>query len=143
MTGEWGRLARSRNRSTNVNRAGRDAFDIANPTGLLGLEAPDPVRSSSLLQLEDRRTFSPVTYRPPATVRRPFRLVVPNAKPRFRARRASKFEAGIAFDRPEAVLVCVRRHRRREVLFAKSKAGRGGMRRPRRTWLSSISCRRR
>lgn len=136
MTGE-GPLSKSRNRSV----VQRDATAIASDVrSLLDLEAPSPVRSRPLLEIEDRRTFSPVTFRPPATVRRPYFLVTPD--PRRGFRRSSKFSPVVGFDRPEAVLVCVRRHRRREVLFAAKKAGRGGMRRPRRGPFSSISCRR-
>lgn len=46
-----------------------------------------------------------------------------------------------AFTVPSRLMVCVRRKVRREVLHAKREAGRGGMRRPRRNFLSSISCR--
>lgn len=46
----------------------------------------------------------------------------------------------IAFTAPGETLVCVRRGRRREVLFAKKKTGKGGQRRPRRNQWSSYKC---
>lgn len=61
---------------------------------------------------------------------------------RFGPKIYSQTKAVVAFQEPERVAVCVRRKARREVLFAKKRAGRGGMRKPRRTWLSKISCRR-
>lgn len=61
---------------------------------------------------------------------------------RFGPKIYSQTKAIVAFEEPERVAVCVRRKARREVLFAKKRAGRGGMRKPRRTWLSKISCRR-
>lgn len=61
---------------------------------------------------------------------------------RFGPKIYSQTKAIVAFQEPERVAVCVRRKARREVLFAKKRAGRGGMRSPKRTWLSKISCRR-
>lgn len=46
----------------------------------------------------------------------------------------------IAFQRPKRLLVCIRRHMRKEVMFAKNKAGRSGQKRPTRNFYSSISC---
>lgn len=46
----------------------------------------------------------------------------------------------IAFQAPAETLVCVRRYRRREVLFAKKKTGKGGQRRPRRSKWSGTKC---
>lgn len=46
----------------------------------------------------------------------------------------------LAFTAPTETLVCVRRQQRREVIFAKNKAGRGGQKRPiRRAW-SEVKC---
>lgn len=60
---------------------------------------------------------------------------------RFGPKFYSQTKAAVVFQEPDRVAVCIRRKARREVLFAKKRAGRGGMRRPRRTWLSKISCR--
>jgi len=46
----------------------------------------------------------------------------------------------VGFQAPERVLVCVRRKRRREVMFAKGGAGRRRMRRPRRNYWSDVRC---
>lgn len=61
---------------------------------------------------------------------------------RFGPKFYSQTKALVAFEEPQRVAVCIRRKARREVLFAKKRAGKGGMRKPRRTWLSKISCRR-
>lgn len=61
---------------------------------------------------------------------------------RFGPKIYSQTKAIVAFEAPERVAVCIRRKARRQVLFAKQRAGRGGLRKPRRTWLSKISCRR-
>lgn len=48
-----------------------------------------------------------------------------------------------AFRTPQDVVVCVRRHQRKEILHALGRTGRGARRaRPRRTATSHISCRR-
>lgn len=46
----------------------------------------------------------------------------------------------LAFQAPSETVVCVRRSRRKEVLFAKGKAGKRGQRRPRRSAWSDIKC---
>lgn len=46
----------------------------------------------------------------------------------------------LAFEAPAETVVCVRRSRRKEVLFAKNKAGKRGQRRPRRTAWSDVKC---
>lgn len=46
----------------------------------------------------------------------------------------------VAFKAPAETLVCVRRARRKQVLHALRKTGRGGQRRPRRSKWSSIKC---
>lgn len=47
----------------------------------------------------------------------------------------------VRFEAPKKVLVCIRRKQRREVLHAKGIAGRRGLRMPRRSPYSSVSCR--
>lgn len=47
---------------------------------------------------------------------------------------------GISFWRPSKVLICVRRRMRREVMHALGIAGSGGLKYPRYTWHSEISC---
>jgi len=58
-----------------------------------------------------------------------------------RKKTKSNFQhAQIAFTAPRETLVCVRRSRRKEVLFAKKKTGKRGQRRPRRSKWSSYKC---
>lgn len=52
----------------------------------------------------------------------------------------SRVPAQLAFTAPAETVVCVRRHRRKEVLFAKKKAGKGGQKRPRRSAWSEVKC---
>lgn len=55
-------------------------------------------------------------------------------------RSRSRVPYQLAFSAPGETLVCVRRSRRREVLFAKKKTGKGGQRRPRRSAWSDYKC---
>lgn len=110
---------------------------------------PSPIARQSLprwtsipvnLQLfEDRRTFHPQGFtRPVFTTQRPAGRIVQKWHPRSRL----KGVAQLSFAIPEKVTLCVRRKRRKEVLFAKKKAGKTGQRKPRRNYWSSISCKR-
>lgn len=47
----------------------------------------------------------------------------------------------VAFHAPRKVLICVRRKRRKEVMFALNKAGKAGQRSPRFNEYSEVSCR--
>lgn len=51
-----------------------------------------------------------------------------------------KNRAQLMFTAPRETLVCVRRSRRKEVLFAKNKTGKRGQRKPRRTPWSNYRC---
>lgn len=46
----------------------------------------------------------------------------------------------LRFDAPASTLVCIRRHARKEVLFAKNKAGKGSRSRKRFTAYSKVRC---
>lgn len=131
-----GALAKSKSKST----VRRDTSDIARRS-LLDLSAP--LRSGrELLPLEDRRQFYPGVFKPASRLdrgKRAFLTMPGSTKKSVRIR--SKFSHIVKFEAPQSVLVCVRRHRRREVLFAKGKGG-GGKRPPRRNAFSDISCRR-
>lgn len=63
---------------------------------------------------------------------------VPNVNKKSQGR--SRVPYQIAFTAPSETLVCVRRRRRKEVLFAKKKTGKGGQRRPRRSKWSDYKC---
>lgn len=105
----------------------REAFTIDQPRS----RAP----RRHLTVVEDRRTYHP-------------------EGPNRDARSFSRFRSGltslkygpitrVAFKEASRVLACVRRKARKEVMFAKNKAGRAGQRKPRFNWLSKISCKRR
>lgn len=91
--------------------------------------------STVLRAYEDRRTWHPVAPRPARSFSGPTRLQITPTN-----RHSAYPSPSIQFQAPERVLVCVRRHRRREVLFARNKAGRSGQRPPRRTWWSAVHC---
>lgn len=138
-----------RNNKSNFTRAGRDVIAIANRSPLLprSLTFRPLVSPVDLTVFEDRRTFHPERDQRPA---RSFskalhRLVVkePLRNPdRFASLRAfpASIPTRIGFEDPKRVLICVRRKRRKEVLHALKKTGRGGQKKPRRSWYSSISC---
>lgn len=103
--------------------------------------------SKALSQIEDRRTYHPEgDFRPAASFSKPrHRLEVPRAKHPHRqnfqlAFRSVLNNGRIAFKAPEKVLVCVRRQRRKEVLHALKKSGKTGQRKPRQSYLSSVTC---
>lgn len=87
-----------------------------------------------MLEVEDRRRFHPSRkFRSAASFSRPHHVL--------KVKSSRALSARVAFSAPKKVLVCVRRKRRKEVLHAKRVAGRGGLRRPRRSWFSDVSCR--
>lgn len=104
---------------------------------------------SILREIEDRREYHPLQDARPARFMTggPSHVTVKDRsygkqvyRDPFSGRSGTK--AAISFVGPDGVLVCVRRKRRKEVLFAKRRAGRSGkQRRHRRNWFSSISCR--
>lgn len=148
-----GRAKRSHKSQSYAPRYGRVAFANARRSRLPRVS----VRPLDLRVFEDRRTFSPEPY-PPARgfFRAATRLVAvdrppsPNvnfsrpqvSRPYFTipAPGRSQTKARIAFAAPKAVVLCVRRHRRKEVLHAKGVAGRRGLRPPRRNEFSDVSC---
>lgn len=141
----------------------RDDLSIASDPASLDLPEPikarlpnpfrDPV--ADLLSIEDRRTWYPEAFRPPVTPRRNARVIwssparSPSRRPVFarwgrvspgRRVTAPTSSFRFRFKNPRYVMVCVRRHQRREVLFAKGRTGR--TRRSRRwTQQSSVYCR--
>lgn len=126
----------NRNRFRELRRT-RDNFSIAKRS----LRYAPPVVALSSFGLDpigDRRRYVPGRpfAAPFATQRNAVRLVdrvVPNRvlKPAVRS--------VVAFAVPSKVAVCVRRHRRREVLMAKGIGG-SRVRRPRRNEWSDVSC---
>lgn len=113
---------------------------------------PTPIRLSPpptfIAGLEDRRLFHPdrlpaADRRPPLAWPRAAARVIP--RPGRSTRPPYSIRPGkltLAFQVPERVSMCAKRQIRRQVLFAKRKGGRNGMRRSRRNFWSQISCRR-
>lgn len=100
---------------------------------------------NDLRSLEDRRTWHPGIYRPPLVVGSKRRVLVGRT---VRGARSSPsfLSSKLRFEAPRRVLVCIRRQRRREVLFASQRAGKSGLgrfKRRRRSEFSDISCKRR
>ena len=99
------------------------------------------VLSDRLRAIEDRRTFNPAG---PKRSARSFNkshhaLVVKKSPAKIRGR--SRLPTRVMFDAPKKVLICVRRQRRKEVMFAQKKTGKGGSHRPgRRNFFSDVSC---
>lgn len=94
-------------------------------------------QNDSLTAYEDRRTWHPArkAVRVPRSFRGSTRLQIGPS------RHLAKYPTPvIQFAAPHRVLVCVRRHIRREVLYAFNKAGRGGQLSPRWTAWSSVNC---
>lgn len=120
------------------SRPGRDVSAITS----LRLPLLRPIRLStvtpvpSLIEAEDRRT-----YHPDRAFRAPRRIDGSRASFKLITRANSPFGSE-GFVEPQSVNICVRRQRRKEVMFATRRAGKVGQRRPRRTPFSSISCRR-
>lgn len=130
---------RSRSRSSSKARrvtssnANRRLPSLSNSPRQLDLEA-------YLNEIDDRRTFHPAG---PARNAVSFHssthtLVIPPTTQH--PTRSVDVPAGVAFQAPHDVLICVRRKQRKEVLHATKKAGKSGQKRPRRNYYSEILC---
>lgn len=110
-----------------------DRSTIANEIDSLSLS----VFNDGVLGVEDRRLHYPSRLRPAVGVTRSStEVVVPNI---------NNYDlGGFSFGDPSLVAICLRRQRRREVLHAYRRTGKGSGRnkKRRRTWHSSISCKR-
>lgn len=101
--------------------------------------------STYLSMIEDRRTWHPDG--PTRAARSipggsPSQVVIKKAPAKFK-RPYSYVPTDTRFAVPEKTIVCIRRQRRKEVLFAKKKTGRGrGRKNPKRSYWSAISCKR-
>lgn len=126
-----------RRRSKSDDKSGRE-FQTITRTEVLP--------PTNLRILEDRREWNPLLEEAPAAVffEREARRVVPTRPRVSRPSQARSIEEllphGLQFNVPEEVLVCVRRKRRREVLFATRRYGRNGAKRYRRNRFSEVSC---
>lgn len=145
------------------SRRGRDTPVITNPRLPLNDYVLSPYDRARQLNfdfrpIEDRREWHPEgPQRPARSLYRALHrltLVQPEQpsprRPQRRSTGLRNFPGGdytratVAFEDAPHVMVCVRRQMRREVLHAFGKTGRGQkkQRRPRRNWLSAVSCRR-
>lgn len=128
-------------KSKSSRHAGRDHSPIARPSGLPRVFSVRPV---NLALFEDRRFFHPLGPARPAFAfpKSAARVVVPRTRSRSAVdgAKARTLPHQLTFAAPDRVLICVRRKRRKEVLFAKRKAGKRGQRKPRRNYWSAISC---
>lgn len=114
---------------------------------------PDPVSvvSPGLEEVEDGRLWHPDPDRGALTVGGRYARLVVHKRPLV-ARANTLFSprsypvgfqvpVGFRFESPFKVVTCLRRKVRRQIMFAKRKAGFGKKRRmPRRTWRSDVSC---
>lgn len=107
-----------------------------------------PRRSTFLSEFEDRRTWHPEgIYRPARSFEAPrHRLKAVGVFSDGAVRRSERSRAfvgvpsGIGFEDARRVLVCVRRKTRKQVIHALGVAGRKGLRPPRFSEYSKISC---
>lgn len=130
------------------------------PQVLRSVPTPLPIHKyQEALDYYDRRTFRPDrTTRAPSsgpqfaarivstaiTVRRRQRrfhgIIASYTDPLYHPKRYLRQRLG--FSIPRRLEVCIRRKVRKEVIFAKRKAGKGGQRKPIRNFWSAISCKR-
>lgn len=103
------------------------------------------VRSAQQLILDNARLYGHDNraYSPIPRMIRPARHVTGRIAATTVPRNAPLRKVRYQFSLPSSVVVCVRRGVRKEVIFAKNKAGRNGQRKSRRTSSSHISCKRR
>lgn len=144
------RTTRQVGRVATVN-AMRSMLDLETGRRALAIAMARPPRTTystpSYVPVQDLRRWTP-ERRPFVTLRTtsgaPARTAVATA-PSRRSTRTRSFSLPhvVSFAAPATTLTCVRRHARREVMFARRFAGKGISiyTKPRRNWASSISCR--
>jgi len=122
-------------RSKNTKSGTRDALQSLP----LAVRSRLPI-GNRLALIQDLRSFS---FEPATRPARLFTGAVSSvwAEPApIKKRGRSSVPYQIAFRAPAETLVCVRRSRRKQVLFAFKKTGKRGQRKPRRSKWSSIKC---
>lgn len=139
-------MAKRRNRRDDSSIANRRLPEVEYTKRRSQLNTPN------LRIYEDRRLWHPEGINAPAGVlrQRSARVFVEATTPQRRTPAASRrgFSPRMsspitAFTEPKEVLVCVRRSQRREVLHALKRTGAGtSSKKPKLTWRSKISCRR-
>ena len=128
------------------NRLGRPvrvvSTDARPSTPLARLQRTD--LAQVLRQIEDRRLHHPERFDRPALNFRgmPAPVVVGRSSAKRSTKPVTWPSHVIRFEVPKDVLTCVRRSRRRQVMFATKKTG-AGAKSPRRfSWRSKLSCKR-
>lgn len=113
-----------------------------------------PSVTNYLREIEDRRTWHPEgVSRPARSFNRSRHLLTVYKSPHKEITIQGGYQSpfaikklfdtvpvGVQFQTPYKVLICVRRQQRKEVMFAKNKAGRGGQKSPIYSEYSSVRC---
>lgn len=139
------RGGRSSNRT-----AGRRDTSVLSLTSRLPAALP-PLALSPLSLFEDRRAWDPDPERGALTFGGRYARMVVHTRPVIARANTlwspSAFPVGIQvpvgvrFESPFKVITCLRRKVRREIMFARNKAGRGvPKRKSRRSWRSNVVC---
>lgn len=107
--------------------------------------------STLLSELEDRRLYYPDRARPARGLSKGATVIGISPVPQRSRNKGDRKSAAkllsrvidtFKFSSPKSVALCVRRHKRREVLFALKRSGKGSRsRRRRRNEFSDVSCR--
>lgn len=122
-----------------VLRLERDLFTPITRPRLLPSILPPRTLRVDLRPVEDRRLFHPLgRVRPALSVSgQAHSLALPRG-----SSRGVFLSSAVAFKSHKRVSICVRRKRRKEVIFALGRNGRGGsFRKPRRNFYSDVECR--
>lgn len=98
-----------------------------------------PIRSISLLPIEDLRTFHPSFSSRPVKVISGVNIQPLRVAKSIRKSGLRGLSPHLRFAVPGKTIICIRRKRRREVLFARRQFGGAGGRRRRNQW-SDIRC---
>lgn len=141
-------MGRGRSRVSVRTARSRDTSVLSLPSVSI---ARRPLSSLSLSMFEDRRAWEPDPERGALTFGGKYARVIVHSRPVV-ARANTLFSSraypvglqvpvGVRFESPFKVITCVRRKVRRQIMFAKKKAGYGKKQRmPRRNWRSNVSC---
>lgn len=126
----------------------RGPISTASEAASRPLVSPRPVSiyNTILSELEDRRLYHPLGKQRPLKTLRSEAARIKIAEPvrslrkPVTGKKLHDLPSGTSFRAAERVPLCVRRHRRREVLFASQKTGAGARSKKHRNQWSSIKC---
>lgn len=127
------RRSRSRSQAPSLQRS-----------DVVAVRLPVRPRLTALQALEDRRRWHPErAFRPALSFREKRPRIVARDVRRSNQWTDRTLPSRLHFALPKSVAICIRRKERREVIFAKRKAGKGSRARRRlRNWFSNIICKR-